>query len=179
MQRRHELVLRVEGDFICSRKLLAQKCSVVARLDAETEQRALHRVAVDDPSTVDVAKLRIVTEDGRLGRFEQSRLLARVDRPTARTLEALIRTLNEDPNVNVRLAAVDALFLFRGNPAVKESLVLSLSRQESPLVQVALIDLLVEIRERRAVEALKSLIGTAKLNPEVKHHAELGLKQII
>jgi hypothetical protein len=104
---------------------------------------------------------------------------ARIEKPAARTLEALINTLNEDPNVNVRLAAVDALYLFRGNPVVKESLVRSLARQDSPLVQVALIDLLVEIRERRAAEALKRLIGTEKLNPEVKQHAELGLKQII
>ena len=112
-------------------------------------------------------------------RIEGVGLSARVERPAARTIEALIRTLNEDPNVNVRLAAVDALYLFRNNRAVKESLVLSLAKQESPLVQVALIDLLVEIRERRAAEALKSLIGNEKLNPEVKQHAELGLQQII
>jgi hypothetical protein len=104
---------------------------------------------------------------------------AQVEKPTARTLEALIRTLNEDTNVNVRLAAVDALYLFRGNPGVKDNLVRSLAKQDSPLVQVALIDLLVEIRERRAADALKKLIGNVKLNPEVKQHAELGLKQII
>jgi len=79
----------------------------------------------------------------------------------------------------VRLAAVDALYLFRNHPLVKDSLIRALSGQESPLVQVALIDLLVEIRERRAAEALKDLIQNARLDPDVRKHAELGLKQII
>jgi anti-sigma factor RsiW len=123
--------------------------------------------------------LSMMTRPSAAERIEGVGWSAQVERPTARTLEALIRTLDEDPNVNVRLAAIDALYLFRGHPAVKDSLVRALTKQDSPLVQVALIDLLVEIRERRAVDALKSLIGTAKLNPEVKQHAELGLKQII
>lgn len=104
---------------------------------------------------------------------------AGLDNPGQKTLDALVNKLNNDPNVNVRLAAVDALYLFRGNPGVKESLIQSLTKQESPLVQVALIDLLTEIRERRAADALKQLIEKSKLAPEVKEHAELGLKQII
>ena len=104
---------------------------------------------------------------------------AGLDDPGQKTIVALVNKLNGDPNVNVRLAAVDALYLFRGDPAVKESLIRSLAVQESPLVQVALIDLLVEIRERRAADALKQLIGNSKLSPQVKEHAELGLKQII
>lgn len=104
---------------------------------------------------------------------------AGLDKPGEKTIVALVKKLDDDPNVNVRLAAVDALYLFRDDPAVKESLIRSLAKQESPLVQVALIDLLVEIRERRAADALKQLIGNVKLAPQVKEHAELGLKQII
>jgi len=112
-------------------------------------------------------------------RLEGINWSAGLDNPGEKTLEALVSKLNNDPNVNVRLAAVDALYLFRGNPGVKESLIQSLTKQESPLVQVALIDLLTEIRERRAADALKQLIENSKLAPEVKEHAELGLKQII
>jgi HEAT repeat protein len=102
-----------------------------------------------------------------------------LDKPGDKTIKALVDKLDGDPNVNVRLAAVDALYLFRGDPVVKESLIRYVAKQDSPLVQVALIDLLVEIRERRAADALKQLIGNAKLAPQVKEHAELGLKQII
>jgi HEAT repeat protein len=91
----------------------------------------------------------------------------------------LVNTLNTDPNINVRLAAVEALYLFRNQPGVRDNLTNSLALQDSPLVQVALIDLLVEIREQRASEALKALIKNEKLNPDVKKLAEQGIKQLI
>ena len=63
-------------------------------------------------------------------------------------------------------------------PGVRESLVRSLALQSYPLVQVALIDFLVEVREARAAEALKKLVEGDALIPEVKKRAELGLQQI-
>jgi hypothetical protein len=104
---------------------------------------------------------------------------AAVDNPNDKTLVALFDALDSDPNPNVRLAAVDALYLFRDKPGVRESLVKSLAIQNYPLVQVALIDFLVEVREARAAEALKSLIEKNELTPEVKKRAEQGLKQIV
>jgi hypothetical protein len=104
---------------------------------------------------------------------------AAVENPNDTTLAALTDALDNDPNPNVRLAAVDALYLFRNKPGVRESLVRSLAIQNYPLVQVALIDFLVEIREARAVAALKLLIEKNELTPEVKKRAEQGLKQIV
>ena len=98
--------------------------------------------------------------------------------PNDTTLAALFKAVDTDPNPNVRLAAVDALYLFRDRPGVRESLVRSLAIQSYPLVQVALIDFLVEVREARAAEALKKLIDSGDLSPEVKKRAEDGLKQI-
>jgi anti-sigma factor RsiW len=103
---------------------------------------------------------------------------AEIKTPNETTLAALFKALDADPNPNVRLAAVDALYLFRDKPGVREGLVNSLSLQTYPLVQVALIDLLVEVREARAVQALKTLIEANELTPEVKKRAEQGLKQI-
>lgn len=104
---------------------------------------------------------------------------ASVDKPDDRTLEALFEALDRDPSPNVRLAAVDALYLFRNTPGVRESLLRSLAVQSYPLVQIALIDFLVDVREERAAEALKRLIEAGELTPEVKKRAEQGLQQII
>jgi hypothetical protein len=101
-----------------------------------------------------------------------------VKNPSVTTLEALFKAVDADPNPNVRLAAVDALYLFRDRPGVRERLVQSLSTQGYPLVQVALIDFLVEVREAKAVDALKKLIEAGVLTPEVNERAEQGLKQI-
>jgi hypothetical protein len=102
-----------------------------------------------------------------------------VENPDKKTLETLLNTLNNDPNVNVRLSAVDALYLFSGDPMVKKGLVDSLAHQTSPLVQVALIDLMVEIREKRAADALRQLIQRNKLNSSVKKRAQLVVDQLI
>ncbi len=102
----------------------------------------------------------------------------RIEQPDTQVLTALLDTLNYDPNVNVRLAAADALYLFHDKEMVKEGLVQSIPHQRSPLVQIALIDLMVEIRERQAIEALRQLIKDNKLYPAVKERAEWGIQQL-
>jgi hypothetical protein len=101
-----------------------------------------------------------------------------LEKPGERILEALLNTLNNDSNINVRLAAADALYLFYQNSAVKEGLIHSLSLQTSPLVQAELIDLMVSMRERQAVDSLKRLLADEKLNPDVKQKAEQGIQQL-
>ena len=103
---------------------------------------------------------------------------ANLENPDSGLLQALLDTLKADPNINVRLAAVDALYLFYGNPQVREGIISALSSESSPIIQVALIDLMVNMRERSAVESLKNLIQTKTINPDVKKHAELGLQKI-
>jgi anti-sigma factor RsiW len=125
------------------------------------------------------AALSLLSQPSASDRLQGISYSAAVQSPNARTLTALVNTLNTDPNINVRLAAVEALYLFRNQPGVRDNLTNSLALQDSPLVQVALIDLLVEIREQRASEALKALIKNEKLNPDVKKLAEQGIKQLI
>ena len=81
-----------------------------------------------------------------------------MENPANETLEALLYTLNHDPNLNVRLSAVDALYLFTGHPLVKQGLLDSLHKQTSPLVQIALIDLIADMREKQAIKSLKELL---------------------
>jgi hypothetical protein len=111
-------------------------------------------------------------------RLQGVSISSQMDNPGTRTLEALLYTLDNDKNVNVRLAAVDALYLFYNAPGVKEGLLRSLKNQSSPLIQVALIDLIVNMRERQAVDALRLLVEDEKINPDVKEYAERGLQQL-
>ncbi|MBD3414912.1 MAG: hypothetical protein GF421_10835 [Candidatus Aminicenantes bacterium] len=98
--------------------------------------------------------------------------------PDEELLDKLLSTLKSDPSVSVRLAAVDALYLFHNHPKVKQGLIDSLSQQSSPMIQAALIDLMVSIRERRAVDALKSLLDSEDVNPEIKDRAEQGIQRL-
>jgi len=121
----------------------------------------------------------LLQEGSASERIQGISLIRDTDTPGVRTLDALLDALNTDPNVNVRLAAAEALYLFGDNPQVKDRIILSLERQESPLVQSALIDLLVSLREQRAVRALQQLLQDQKLNPYVKKKAAAGIQQLV
>jgi anti-sigma factor RsiW len=67
-----------------------------------------------------------------------------IEQPDNEILSALLDTLMHDSNVNVRLATVDSLRKFAERQIVRRGALEALERQESPLVQVALIDFMVE-----------------------------------
>ena len=85
---------------------------------------------------------------------------------------ALLRTLTQDSNVNVRLAALEALAQLGQDPVVRQGLVYALTRQESPLVQAALADVLGQLQERRSVPPLRTLLQQPNLDPAVKSKIE-------
>lgn len=140
-----------------------------------TEVNQLHQELQGMRQTLAVSLLNKTSPSERLKGVSLSYDMKQPDKIT---LEALLDTLNNDSNVNVRLSAADALYLFYDNPTVKQGIIQSLSNQSSPLVQIALIDVIINMRERRAIEAFKQLIQDEKLNPDVKHRAEQGIQQL-
>lgn len=83
---------------------------------------------------------------------------------------ALLETVDGDDNVNVRLAAVDALARFAHRPPVIEALRRSLLRQESPLVQLAMVDLLLEIDGAETTKVIRQLYAREGLDDTVRRH---------
>jgi len=86
-------------------------------------------------------------------------------------LSALLHTLRYDASVDVRLAALDALSRRGRQPQVHKAILDSL-QQQSPLVQVALIDLLLEWRDPDAAQRLQALQQAPNLNPTVRQRVE-------
>jgi hypothetical protein len=97
-------------------------------------------------------------------------------------LNALVTAVNHDPNVNVRLAAVDALRPFTGSPAThvaaREAVIQALPRQTTPIVQVALIDFLAEMKERNAAPELRRLVSDPDIDSGVRKRAEWALERM-
>jgi hypothetical protein len=93
-------------------------------------------------------------------------------------LGALLTTVNHDPSVNVRLAAVDALRKFNDSPVGRKGVVQALAKQDSPLVQIAILDQIVELHEKSAVPAIQFLLSGQSLNPDVRQRAQWALKQL-
>ncbi len=90
-------------------------------------------------------------------------------------LSALLRTAGSDTNVDVRLAAVEALRTFGDSPVARRGLLNTLARQDSPMVQIAIIDALVELKEKPAVPSLRAMLGAPGLDPNVRQRIDEAL----
>jgi hypothetical protein len=103
---------------------------------------------------------------------------ARVEQDDTEVLSALLATVNHDPSINVRLAAVDALRKFSSSPVGRRGVIQALAKQTSPMVEIALLDQFVELREKDAVPAIRQFLEGTDVNPEVRQRAEWTLKQL-
>ncbi|CAG5069188.1 hypothetical protein DYBT9623_01924 [Dyadobacter sp. CECT 9623] len=95
-----------------------------------------------------------------------------------RVIDALFATLNNDDNVNVRLVTLEALTQYADNPLVRSGLVKSLSKQDSPMVQAALADVMVKLQEKRSIKALKTLLKKEGLDNLVKNKIEQSIRDL-
>ncbi len=95
-----------------------------------------------------------------------------------KVIDALLTTLNEDPNVNVRLITLEALAKLSNSPSVREGLIKSIAQQESPLLQSAIADIMVKLQERRSIQSLKQLLNKKDLNEMVRLKIEQSIHKL-
>ena len=101
-----------------------------------------------------------------------------LENPDDNVIGVLINTLNNDKNVNVRMAAAYALEKFADNQSVCDSLVKSLSKQTDPIIQVTLINILVGRKEKSALKIIQQILSNENTIDEVKSVAENGAKTL-
>ena len=102
-----------------------------------------------------------------------------MDKVSDKVTEALFQTLNHDSNVNVRLAALEALTLYSTQSEVREGLVRSISLQDSPLVQLTLAELMVALQEKKSVGELQKLLDSDQTPKEVKNKLKKSIEVLI
>jgi len=108
-------------------------------------------------------------------RLQAVSFTSQVSQPDAKMFEALLKTLNSDPSVNVRLASLDALISHVNKPEVRIGLIHSITHQDAPLVQIAIAELMIQIEEKDAVPEMEKLLQRNDLNDAV----EVKLKESI
>ena len=159
------LIIGLAAGFSINEKTGSNKEIVQIKSDMNNLQRVVMRSLLDQSSAAD-----------RISGLSMSGRVKKADREFYSTLVLL---LNSDPNVNVRLAAVNALSNFAQNDYVKHELVISLGLQSSPLVQISLIDLLASIKETDSSSTLIRMINNPDVNSHVKERARKALKHFI
>ncbi|MEO5582503.1 MAG: HEAT repeat domain-containing protein [Saprospiraceae bacterium] len=90
-------------------------------------------------------------------------------------LQLLIKTMNEDPSSNVRIACLDALSKYYRIPQVRTALIQSMKFQNDPVVQIALIQLLVQRKEKIIIGDLQNITVQNGIIKAVKDEAYKGI----
>jgi anti-sigma factor RsiW len=144
---------------------------------AEARDRQMKEMQAELHSTRQLVALSLLQQQSANERLEGVSWSTRVA-PDPQILDALQHTLRYDSSVDVRLAALDALSRYGTRPDVSRGLVESLEGQQSPLVQVALIKTLVDLRESRAIAPLKRLQQAPGLDPTVRKQTDWAIRQL-
>ena len=81
---------------------------------------------------------------------------------------ALFITLNNDENTNVRMAALNTLSQYTNDAKIREGLINSITQQDSPLMQMALAELMVALQEKKSIDQFKQILDKEETPAEVK-----------
>jgi Putative zinc-finger len=101
-----------------------------------------------------------------------------IPRPEPQVVNALLETVNYDDTVDVRLAAVDALRRLSREGTVRSKMAQALDRQDSPLVQIALIDALADSHSPEVRTAILRVAELPTINPAVRSHAQAVIERM-
>lgn len=145
-----------------------------------TDQAAIAQLREEIATMKQLLTLSLLEQPSASERLRGVAWTSRLDQPDAQVVSVLLRVLELDPNVNVRLAAVDALQQFHKNPHVRKGLIdaLARSQSQSPLVQIELIDAMVRANEKDSVIAIKALLQNPQIDPTVHERAEWALQKL-
>lgn len=92
-------------------------------------------------------------------------------------LEALLDAVRNDPSVNVRLAAIDALSSRAGRAPVRSELLAAFAAESSPLVQATIADAVLAADGAEARRDLAQAIRGAKLDPKLQDYLARRLRE--
>ncbi|KAA9339220.1 HEAT repeat domain-containing protein [Hymenobacter busanensis] len=159
---------------------LAAGYGLKARVDAPgaATQQPLAAVPAPAENAQQAQLLALLANPSAVQRLRAVSYAEEVAPTNERVVGALLSTLYQDPNVNVRLATLEVLAGLADDPTVRQGLVRALAQQDSPLVQSAMADVMVQLQERRSVRGLRKLLRQDNLNEQVKTKIEQSIQSL-
>jgi hypothetical protein len=123
--------------------------------------------------------LSLLEKESVTERLRAVSLTTDMDKVSQKVTNALFETLNNDESVNVRLAALEALTPYSKQGPVREELIRSIGKQDSPLVQVALAELMGALQEKKSVTELQKILDSDKTPKDAKSRIKESMKVLI
>lgn len=120
----------------------------------------------------------LIEQPGAQERIKAVSMARGLDHVDQKVIEALGKTLRSDPNVNVRIAAIDALQGYWNQAGARETMVESIAFQTSPLVQSAIADAMLTLGEKQAIAEFEKLMRDQQINEAVVPKIESTIDQL-
>lgn len=144
-----------------------------------TAQRELASMELENQQMKQTAVLSLMENESaskRIQGFQYVQEFSDLDKNLA---QVLVNKMQRDENANVRLAAVEGLQKFLANPEVGNAYLTALKTEKDPGVQIAIIHILVNNKEKRAVKPFKELLKNDDTPSFVKDQIETLMPKII
>lgn len=94
-------------------------------------------------------------------------------------IRALLFTLNNDPSVNVRVQTIEALKRWGENEQVRQGLVESIARQQSPIVIIELADAMIELELKAGAGEFEKLLEERQLDYSVQQKLQSSIAMLM
>lgn len=149
-------------------QLLGQQAAVQAQ-----------QVAIKDQQIQALTVLSLLDMPSANKRMLAVSLASMSEQPDAIVVDALLSTLKQDKNINVRLEALEVLAKFSDSDDVRTGLVKAINYQQSPMLQIALANLMLKLGEKQAIGPIKDMLELPNLMQPVKEQLETTVNGLI
>lgn len=161
-------IILLIGAFIAGR-FMQQNENQVQLAEVETEALEYKEAAL----------FSLLENESASKRIRGVELIKEFEKPDEQIVAALGEKMLKDENTNVRLSALEALSSFSYSDQVKDVFIEALKSEKNPSMQVAIIEMLVQLQEKKAVEPMKRLLEEEETQPFIKDQINLALPKII
>ncbi|MGN7513663.1 MAG: HEAT repeat domain-containing protein [Allomuricauda sp.] len=124
------------------------------------------------------AMLSLMENQSASKRIQGVNYIEEFEQPDEAIIQALANRLLYDENDNVRMTAFEALANFSSSETVKNAFIEALEQEKNPSIQVAIIQALVQIQEKKAAEPMKKLLEKEDTQPFIKNQIRAVLPSI-
>ncbi len=124
------------------------------------------------------AMLSLMENQSASKRIQGVNYIEEFEQPDEAIIQALANRLLYDENDNVRMTAFEALVQFTSSETVKNTFIEALENERNPSIQVAIIQALVQIQEKKAAEPMKKLLEKEDTQPFIKNQIRAVLPSI-
>ncbi|HAA21231.1 MAG TPA: hypothetical protein DCP28_21625, partial [Cytophagales bacterium] len=103
----------------------------------------------------------------------------KISEPNDEVVQALMIALRSDPSDNVRMAAIQALVNLAPQTSVGPGMAASLTAQQNPIVQMMLIEMLVQMKEKSAVDEFTKVANDESMDTQIRARAQQGIGELL